>query len=95
MVKKYIQDTNIEYLPDTPGNRKVLKEIAAYDVIWKDLLKNHEGKFVAIHNGEVVDCDDDEKTLLKRVLGKYKPVYVEQVLKTRYREYVVPGADID
>jgi hypothetical protein len=63
--------------------------------MWKNLLNTHEGKFVAIHNGEVVDCDDDETALLKRVLGKYKPLYVEQVLKTRYREYVVPRADID
>ncbi|MBI1925672.1 hypothetical protein HYR99_15635, partial [Candidatus Poribacteria bacterium] len=46
MAQKYIQDTKIEYLPDTPGNRKVLKEIAAYDAIWEDLLKTHEGKFV-------------------------------------------------
>jgi len=95
MAKKYIENTNIEYLTDTPENRKVLKEIAIYDTMWEDLLKTHEGKFVAIHNGEIVDCDDDEKALLTRVLGKYKPVYVEQVLKTRYREYVVPGADID
>jgi hypothetical protein len=95
MAKKYIEDTNIEYLPDTPENRKWLKEVAAYDAMWKNLLNTHEGKFVAIHNGEVVDCDDDETALLKRVLGKYKPLYVEQVLKTRYREYVVPRADID
>ena len=95
MEKKYIEDTIMKYLPDTPGNRQMLREIAAYDAMWKDLLKTHEGKFVAIHNGEVVDCDDDEKALLKRVLGKYTPVYVEQVLKTRYREYIVPGIDID
>ncbi len=95
MATKYITDTNIEYLPDTPANRKWLKEVAAYDAMWKDLLKTHKGKFVAIHGEKVVDCDDDEKALLKRVLGKYKSVYVEQVLKTRYREYVVPGADVD
>ena len=95
MAKKYIEDTMIEYLPDIPANRKMLKEVAAYDAMWKDLLKTHEGKFVAIHNGQVVDCDAEHQALLKRVLGKYKPVYVEQVLKTRYREYVVPGADID
>jgi len=92
---KYIEDTNIQYVPDTPGNRKVLKEVAAYDAMWQDLLKTHEGKFVAIHNGEVVDCDDDDKALLRRVLSKYKHVYVEQVLKTRYRVHTVPGIDID
>ena len=95
MAQKYIEDTNIEYLLDTPENREVLKEVEAYDAIWQDLLKTHEGKFVAIHNGEVVDCDDDEKALIRRVLGKYKPLYIEQVLKTRYREYIVPGIDID
>jgi len=90
---KYIEDTNIQYVPDTPGNRKVLKEVEAYDAMWQDLLKTHEGKFVAIHNGEVVDCDDNDKALLRRVLGKYKPVYVEQVLNTRYREYLFPDID--
>ena len=85
---KYIEDTIIEYLPDTPENRQLLKEVEAYDAMWKDLLKTHEGKFVAIHNGEVVDCDDDGKALLKRVIGKYKPVYLQEVLKTRYREYM-------
>lgn len=95
MAKKYIEDTNIEYLLDTPDNRAVLKEVAAYDAMWQDLLKTHEGKFVAVHNGGVVDCDDDEKALIRRVLGKYKPLYIEQVLKTRYREYIVPGIDID
>ncbi len=95
MAQKYIEDTNIEYLPDTPGNRRWLKEVAAYDAMWQDLLKTHEGKFVAIHDGKVVNCDGDERVLIRRVLGKYKPVYVEQVLKTRYREYIVPGIDID
>ena len=94
MAQKYIEDTNIEYLPDTPGNRRWLKEVAAYDAMWLDLLKTHVGKFVAIHDGKVVDCDGDERALIRRVLGKYKPVYVEQVLKTRYREYIVPGIDI-
>ena len=41
MAKKYIEETNIEYLPDTQGNRKVLKEIAAYDAMWEQLLKTH------------------------------------------------------
>ena len=56
----------------------------------RKVLKTHEGKFVAIQNGEVVDCDDDEKALVRRVLSKYKHVYVEQVLKTRYLEYLFP-----
>jgi hypothetical protein len=31
MGTKYIEDTIIERLPDTQGNRKWLKEVAAYD----------------------------------------------------------------
>ena len=41
------------------------------------LLQTHSGKFVAIHDGEVVDSDADEVQLGLRVYGKYGyvPIY--------------------
>jgi hypothetical protein len=89
MGSKYIEDTDIEYLLDTPQNRQWLKEVAAYDAMWQDLLKTHKGKFVAIHNGEVVDCARDGKVLYHRVCNKYKPVYIQQVLETRHAVLMV------
>lgn len=48
-----------------------------------DLLRNPilRGKFVAIADEEVIDFNEDEKTLLKRVYQKYGyiPVYIQKV----------------
>ena len=48
------------------------------------LLQTYCGKHVAIHDGEVVDCDTDEVQLGLRVYGKYGyiPIYVGLVTKT-------------
>src|SRR5258706_41874 len=48
------------------------------------LLQTHCGKFVAIHDGEVVDCDGDEVQLGLRVYGKYgyRPIYFGLVSET-------------
>ena len=48
------------------------------------LLQTHRGKFVAIHDGQVVDCDGDEVQLGLRVYGKYgyRPIYFGLVSET-------------
>ncbi len=45
------------------------------------LLKTHKGLFVAIHHGEVVDCDADNQELAKRVMTRFKDevVYIHEV----------------
>jgi hypothetical protein len=78
----------LETLPDTPYNRKMFQEEAAYDRMWKKLLKTHLGKFVAIHNGQLVDWDRDEDALRQVVL-------VTQMLKSRWRIEDIPGIDLD
>jgi hypothetical protein len=42
------------------------------------LLGTHAGKYVAIHNGQVVDSDSDEVALILRVQAKigYVPIHV-------------------
>jgi hypothetical protein len=85
----------IDNLPDTPYNREVLREIAAYDAMWEDLLKTHKHKFVAIQNEQLVDSDDDEDALIERMFKRFqrKPFYIEQVLESRYRVVSIPGID--
>jgi hypothetical protein len=74
------------------------REVAAYDALWPELLKTHKGKWVAIHQGQLVDDDDDERALHERVRAKYgygEPVLVTQVLETRHRIVDIPGIDVD
>jgi hypothetical protein len=46
-----------------------------------DLLQTHAGRFVAVHEGRVVDSGDDKIALALRVYGKYGyvPIYVGPV----------------
>jgi hypothetical protein len=57
------------------------------------LLQTHRGKFVAIHDGEVVDCDADEVQLGLRVYGKYgyMPIYFGLVAETSRPPVRVPS----
>ena len=57
------------------------------------LLQTHCGKFVAIHDGEVVDSDADEVQLGLRVYGKYgyRPIYFGLVSETQLPLARVPS----
>ncbi len=58
------------------------KEKAAYQTLHAKLLANHKGKFVAIHQGKLVDQDEDQTTLLLRIRQHYPEqiVLITQVL---------------
>ena len=53
------------------------RERQAFLSLESSLLQTHCGQFVAVHNGQVVDCDGDEVQLGLRVYGKYgyRPIY--------------------
>jgi len=88
----------LDTLPDTSYNRKWKEEVAAYDAMWPELLKTHKGKWVAVHGGEIVDSDSNREDLIKRVYSKFSrqtPIYIEKVVKTRYRVFKIPGIDLD
>ena len=58
-------------------------EKSAFEQMKNDLLQDSKfsGKFIAIHNGNVVDFDSDQIDLLKRLdqsYGKY-PVLIEKL----------------
>ncbi len=57
------------------------RERRAYDRLEKSLLEKYKGLYVAIRDGQVVDSDADEMTLVQRVYERfgYGPMYVRQV----------------
>ena len=68
------------------------EEKAAFQRMLPELLKTHNGKWVAIYHSEVVDSDDKEGELIWRVEQKLgeEPFFVDQVLETP-RVYRIPS----
>jgi hypothetical protein len=64
--------------PELPKGER---EYRAFLRLLPELLASHRDKFVAIHNGEVVDSDLDDVALILRVQAKvgYVPLYVGRV----------------
>lgn len=62
----------------------ILREEAAFERMKPELLKTHKGKFVAIHDGKLIDFDADESTLAKRVYAKfgYRTILMTEVTET-------------
>ena len=61
------------------------RETAAFDRMLPELLKSSKGKFVAIRNQEIIDEDDNEFALARRIELSYrgKFVLIRQVLPSR------------
>ena len=59
------------------------REFAAFEQMKPALLQSHKDKWVAIHNGELVDSDADDKLLLERVDSKFGDI---TMLVTRVTE---------
>ncbi len=59
-----------------------------------DLLKTHRGRFVAIHDGRVIDTDEDESALARRTIGlPGEPVYIQEV-RAEARVYDLPSPEV-
>ncbi len=57
--------------PQNPAREKMLQEIDAYKNMHASLVKTYLGKFVAIHEGQLVDYDSDKNALFFRMKKKY------------------------
>jgi len=57
------------------------REREAYERLEPELLPLYKGQYVAIREGQVIDSDPDEMTLVQRVYEKlgYGPMYVRKV----------------
>ena len=69
-VEKYLQSAVLRERTQTDRRR-----IEAEQEWWLNLplseRAKYEGRFVAIHNRQIIDCDEDENALYKRVRAKY------------------------
>jgi prevent-host-death family protein len=66
---------------------------AAFQRLLPELLRTHKGQFVAIHEGEVVDADLDNRELTKRIYAKKLfPVYI-QLVSERPRVIELPSPE--
>jgi hypothetical protein len=65
----------------TVASTKWEREQRAFWELRPSLLQTHAEKFVAIHEGKVVDSDDDRIPLALRVYARfgYVPIYVAHV----------------
>lgn len=63
------------------AEEKFARERQAFWAMHAHLLATYEGLYVAIVNGQVVDSDRDERTLVQRVYQTfgYQPLYVQYV----------------
>ena len=63
------------------------REIAAYEAQHQALLDKHLGQYVAIHQGDVIDYDDDRSRLRARISTNYPDV----IVLVRKVESALPG----
>lgn len=72
------------------------REYQAFLRLLPDLLPTYQGRYAAIHDGQVVDTDTDDIALVQRVHARvgYVPIYVGLVTEQpsvvrvpHYREY--------
>lgn len=66
-----------------PEPPKGEREYQAFLCLLPELLATYEGRYVAIHNGQVVDSDADDAALILRVQAEvgYVPLYVGLVTR--------------
>lgn len=78
--------------PVDPKER-IIEEQKAYLKKRSNLYKRYLGKVVAILDGEVIDSDEDEDELAKRIYSRvgYIPVYIHKVDKEKDRAIVAFG----
>ncbi len=84
-----------------PELTKGEREYQAFLGLLPQLLTTHRGKYVAIHDGQVVDSDTDDVALILRVHARvgYVPIHVGLVTDQppivripHYREYRPRGS---
>ena len=68
-------------VPGMPALEAMAREEAAYQAMHRALMARHQGDYVAIYRGEVVDYDSNETSLLQRIDQNYadKVVLMKQV----------------
>lgn len=80
------QDTTVLSPPSAawppPPRSKWEREYRAFRRLLPQLLATHRGRYVAVHDGQVLDADTDEMALILRVLERVGNVDVHVGLVT-------------
>lgn len=61
---------------DAPAAGDPDREVAAFRAMHTQLREQYEGQYVAIHDGEVVDHDQDRLALYERIEKRYPDQFV-------------------
>lgn len=83
----YFREIIIEVTTGTAidAQQIIQKEKRAFEMMRKKLLADptYTGKYVAIHDGQIIDVDDDWSTLARRVYDKldYIPILIEKIVQ--------------
>lgn len=77
---------------DPPELNALAKERVAFLSMKEQLLETHRGQYVAFKDGELVDSDSDEGTLVRRLYDRFGavPLYIKKVEEDE-RTYRIPG----
>ena len=80
-----ITHPTFEVTVPAPVHTKGEREYQAFLRLLPALLKTQRGQYVAIHDGQMVDCDADDIVLVKRVHAKvgYVPIHVGLVVESQ------------
>ncbi len=68
--------TAVNEFLDKMARQKIHTESESFRKMHPDLMTKYEGQFVAIHNGQVVDHDEDARDLYLRVQVQYGHIAV-------------------
>jgi hypothetical protein len=65
-------------------NRQFEKQCELFESMREKFLEKYDGKYVAFHEGNILDSDDNQRELvirIRRTHGYDLPIYIQQVLK--------------
>ncbi len=76
-----------------PPKSKWEREYRAFLQMLPELLRTHRGKYVAVHEGQIVDSGDDKLDLAVKAYAKhgYIPIYVGLVAERPLPAERIPG----
>lgn len=84
-INELVNDAVARYVRELQ-HAKIDLELTAYKSMHDELKRTHFGRWIAIHDQQIVDCDDEIANLHQRIRERYGPT---AVLMTQVREQPV------
>jgi len=85
-----------EYL-DRLAEQKIIAESEAFRAMHAELVQQYRGEYVAVHDGKVVDHDEDICALNRRIRTRYgsRAVLLQQVTERPEIELVIKSPKLE